>query len=277
VSIPVIHSESLSSTLPGLLLIGHGTRSQAGVQQFLDIAATLGARAPEAIVEPAFLELAEPNISAAVTRLCERGARTIVVVPFLLAAADHVKEDIPAAVKAAVANVSHDLSLIFAEHLGSSAAVLELSTLRYREAVENLPHVAPEATCHLLVGRGTHDSSAIAEVTEFARLLADVVLVGETRLAFLAMAQPSLAEELQRIAATPFERVVVQPHLLFEGDLADSVGRQVAKWAGQQPERQWLTTAVLADPVGKPKQGAYLLAEAAYERFGAGIRVVGPE
>jgi sirohydrochlorin cobaltochelatase len=262
----------------GLLLVGHGTRSAAGIQQFLEISAVLSVAVPEAIVEPAFLELAQPDIGAAVSQLASRGAGTIVVVPFLLAAADHVKSDIPEAVRTAVVGIGENRpKLIFAEHLGAHANVIELSQLRYREALENLSPAPPETTCHLLVGRGTHDPSAIAEVRRFAELRADPSSAAQTRVAFLAMARPSLAEELQRIAIEPFARVVVQPHLLFAGELAVSIERQVATLAGRPEATQWLTTDVLADPDGKPQRGAELLAVAAYERFAAVIRVVGRE
>lgn len=260
------------------MLVGHGTRSPAGIQQFLDISAFLSAEAREAIVEPAFLELAQPDIGAAVSRLASRGARIIVVVPFLLAAADHVKEDIPAAVRTAAAGIGENWpQLVFAEHLGAHPNVIELSQLRYRQALENLSPFRPEATCHLFVGRGSHDASAIAEVRRFAELRADPSSAAQTRVAFLAMARPSLAEELQRIAIESFARVVVQPHLLFAGELAESIGHQVATLAGRAATTEWLTTSVLADPAGKPQRGAELLAVAARERFAAAIRVVGRE
>ena len=267
--------ESLLAPPRGLLLVGHGTRSAAGTQQFLEVSAALAKMAPGTLVEPAFLELAEPDILTAVRTLHRRGARTIVAVPLLLAAADHVKQDIPAAVKAAASGISPpDLSLIFAEHLGTHTSVIELSRQRYREANANLSPVSPEVTCHLLVGRGTHDPAAIAEVQQFASLRADRTEAAQCRLAFLAMAQPGLAEELHLLASMPFRRVMVQPHLLFAGDLVSSIEKQVADLAGQPLQQEWLTAAVLADPAGKPQRGADLLALAAWERFVAAIRVV---
>lgn len=266
----------VTSQRQSLLLIGHGTRSPAGIQQFLNIAAKLAELAAPAPVEPAFLELAQPDIAAAVTRLAGRGAERIVVVPFLLAAADHVKEDIPAAVEAAVNGLANPRpTLLFAEHLGAHPNIIELSQLRYRAALEPLPPIPAAATCHLLVGRGTHDQSAIVEVQRFADLRTDSAAAQETRLAFLAMAKPTLAAELQRVATLPFQRIVVQPHLLFEGDLMTSIRAQVVAVAGQAPRQQWITTAALADPPGQPQMATNRLAEAALDRFVTSIRVVG--
>src|SRR5438876_10639298 len=90
----------------GLLLIGHGTRSESGVRQFLEVADRVAEQAPDQIVEPAFLELAEPSIETAISRLGDRGARSFVTVPLLLFAAGHVKRDIPEAIRQAAASLS---------------------------------------------------------------------------------------------------------------------------------------------------------------------------
>ncbi|MEE3220587.1 MAG: CbiX/SirB N-terminal domain-containing protein, partial [Planctomycetota bacterium] len=78
----------------GLLLVGHGTRSSRGRDELLTTANAVGSRM-EIVVEPAFLELTEPTIDDAVTRLADRGVRRMTVMPLLLFAAGHAKRDIP--------------------------------------------------------------------------------------------------------------------------------------------------------------------------------------
>ena len=85
----------------GLLLVGHGTRSRQGEGEFLEVAEQVSRRLTGVCVEPACLELTELTIPQGVSRLVERGARQIVVVPLLLFAAGHAKRDIPAAAEAA--------------------------------------------------------------------------------------------------------------------------------------------------------------------------------
>ena len=55
----------------GLLLVGHGTRSAEGREQFLGLAESLRQRLKPLPVEPAFLELAQPTIDDAVGKLLE--------------------------------------------------------------------------------------------------------------------------------------------------------------------------------------------------------------
>jgi sirohydrochlorin ferrochelatase len=126
-----------------VLLVGHGTRSEAGRAEFLRTAAALTECLPHLAVEACFLEMAAPGIPTAVRRLAGRHVRRICVVPLMLLAARHVKHDIPAA------------------------------------------------------------------VTE-------------------AVAEPPLRQILDSVARRPFRHVVVQPHLLFEGNLLQRVRALVA-------------------------------------------------
>ena len=46
-------------------------------------------------VEPAFLELGQPDLDGAVARLVEGGARRIVIVPYFLTPGKHLQRDLP--------------------------------------------------------------------------------------------------------------------------------------------------------------------------------------
>ena len=81
------------------------------------------------------------------------------------------------------------------------------------------------------------------------------------------MARPSLGEQLKRLSQSSYERIVVQPHLLFQGDLLESLYRQVAEARGLQAGRQWVVTAILADPPGAAGPGTELLETVLVERF----------
>ena len=229
----------------GLLLIGHGTRSAAGVRQVLELAAAVRRELSPAPVQPAFLELAEPTIEDAVERLAAAGASQIVAVPLLLFAAGHAKRDIPRGVAAATDRLG--LPVAITPPFGYEQAMLDLSHGRYQEAIAGKPLVEAAKTCLLLVGRGSRDESATAEMQEFARRRQQQEGGVTTEIAFLAMARPTLAEQLPRIAKRGYQRVIVQPHLLFEGDLASSLSRQVAAIAAEHPEQEWIVTPLLAD------------------------------
>ena len=257
-------SESIpgESCLPagvGVLLAGHGTRDAAGVAGFLELARQVAAREPQLPIEPCFLELAKPDIAAGLAALKKRGVERVVTMPLLLFAAGHAKHDIPTAVAAAAAPLSL-IPLAQTPHLGCHPLVVELSALRYAEALAGRPPVEAAETLLLLIGRGSTDPEAIAEMEQFGacRRAAAYQAVGQpplgrVEICYAALARPTLAEGLATAATAGARRVVVQPHLLFEGKLISDIRRQVAAVAEQavaQPatavaKTEWLLTECL--------------------------------
>src|SRR4051812_33042374 len=117
----VYNSIAMSHTTnnTGLLLVGHGTRSEIGTQQFLTLADSLAQRLFPLAVEPAFLEMQQPDIDAAIGRLLQRGITRLVTAPLLLFAAGHAKRDIPRQVSAALVRRGRDhIEHVQAAHLG---------------------------------------------------------------------------------------------------------------------------------------------------------------
>jgi sirohydrochlorin cobaltochelatase len=267
--------------MTGLLLVGHGTRSTVGIKQFLALADCLSQRLAQIPVEPAFLELAQPDIDTAVARLVEHQIHRLVTMPLLLFAAGHAKQDIPRAVQTALTlHGAGHIEQVQAGHLGCHPALVELSILRMNDMVSprSTLDLGPRtADCLLLVGRGSHDNAATAEMQDFARLRAKYLSGTKVEVAFLAMARPLLSDQLAAIGDQGYRQVFVQPHLLFDGDLADSISRQVAEAAKKHPHTKWLLAPPLADPPGSVTSATKLIEKAVLDRcLDAGIHVVGP-
>jgi sirohydrochlorin cobaltochelatase len=189
-------------------------------------------------VEAGFLELAEPTIAAAVERLVERGVRRMIVAPLVLFAASHAKRDIPDAVAAAVGGVG-DLTWAQTAPLGLHPQIVELSERRYDEAVAGRPPVAPADTMLVVVGRGSSDPQAVAETREFARLRAARRPLGRVVTAFTALSEPLIEDVLRDAASSPFRQVIVQPHLLFAGELVERVRRRTLEIAESAADKGW--------------------------------------
>jgi len=226
----------------GMLIVGHGTRDAAGQAEFLAAAQTVAAVCPAWKIEPCFLELAEPTIAAGIARLVERGiTQEITVAPLLLFAAGHAKSDIPQAVSREAAKYP-GLRLRQASHLGIHPAIVELSKRRYQEALGGLPPFPENETLLVFVGRGSRDASANAELAQFARLRWEAHPSGWLQTCYAAMAEPSLERSLELVAQWPFRRVVVQPHLLFRGELLSRIERTVESFGREHPGIQWAVT-----------------------------------
>ncbi len=256
----------------GLLLIGHGTRSETGTRQFLELSKHFSRRIAPTPLEPAFLEIQQPGIAESIERLLTAGVEKLIVMPLLLFAAGHAKRDIPDAVNSALqARGRGDLPWAQSPHLGCHPAVIELSQRRMAEARSQGPEARSQGsenteTCLLLVGRGSPDESATAEMQEFARLRQQQEGGLPTEVAFLAMARPLLEEQLRQLAAANYRRVIVQPHMLFEGELVDSLRQQVDAIAAGHPKTDWVVTPLLADALGEGGAGTELLIAAMQDR-----------
>ena len=80
-----------------LLLLAHGSRRRGSNDEIHELSRRLGESLGEsyARVSPAFLELAEPSIPAAIDEAVRSGAEEVVLFPYFLSAGRHVCEDIP--------------------------------------------------------------------------------------------------------------------------------------------------------------------------------------
>jgi sirohydrochlorin ferrochelatase len=76
------------------------------------------------VTEPAFLELGQPDLSGAVSRLAARGASHIVVLPYFLTLGTHLQRDLPVLVKEAALKYP-DVTVSIAPPLDGHPALLE--------------------------------------------------------------------------------------------------------------------------------------------------------
>jgi sirohydrochlorin cobaltochelatase len=233
----------------GLLLVGHGTRDRRGQGETALLAREVAERLAPEPVELGYLELAEPALSQAVERLVTRGTRRIVVLPLLLFAAGHAKRDIPAAVEREV-GLHPGITWVQTGHLGLQPALMRLAAKRYSQAVAHLAPRRAEETLLLVVGRGSGDVEAQAELRAFSVRRASESPVARAECCFLALAEPSLEAILPQIATAGFRRIVVQPHLLFHGELADRVTEQIRAAELHFPATEWIVAGHLGvDPL----------------------------
>ena len=78
-----------------IVLVDHGSRVSEANDQLEEIATLLRARLPSDTIAFAHMELAQPDLRAAIDDCVADGATEVVVVPFFLAAGRHSRRDIP--------------------------------------------------------------------------------------------------------------------------------------------------------------------------------------
>jgi sirohydrochlorin cobaltochelatase len=216
---------------PPLLLVGHGTRDDAGAQEFIRFVDRMRARLGEAA--GGFIELSRPPLREAVASLVAGGHGRVAAVPLVLVSAGHAKGDIPGAL-ARERERHPGFSYAYGRPLGPHPGLLAA-------LAERLAAAAPEPggdTAVLLVGRGSTDPDANSEVHKVARLLwethAAAFMTVET--AFVSLTAPGVPAGLERCGRLGARRVVVLPYFLFRGVLPDRVAGQARAWAAEHPE-----------------------------------------
>ena len=115
-----------------ILLIAHGSREPGANEDLYHLADALRRRG-HALVECAFLELAEPGIEEGGRRCVARGAGRVVLVPYFLSAGVHVRRDLSAARERLAARFP-GVEFRLAEPLGRHALLAEVVAERAREA-----------------------------------------------------------------------------------------------------------------------------------------------
>jgi sirohydrochlorin cobaltochelatase len=271
-------------TPPPLLLVAHGTRDPAGVAAFQALAARVADLAGRdgTGVAGGFIELSAPPLRDAVTSLVRSSPARVVAVPLMLVAAGHAKGDIPAALAREQAR-HPGVSFTYARTLGPHPALIELLDMRVAGVAGDTPAAV------LVVGRGSTDPDANADVVKAARLLWEGRDYPLAETAFVSLARPDVTEGLERcrLLSAGFpgagfpgagfpgagfpgaRRIVVARYFLFPGVLPDRVAEQAARYAAAHPE---LDIGV-ADVLGDCDEIAALVLERYREALSGDIRM----
>jgi sirohydrochlorin cobaltochelatase len=224
-----------------LLLVGHGTVDATGVAEFVAFTERLRRRlTTDGIdVDGGFIELAAPTVHEAWTALAARGHATMAAVPLVLVAAGHAKGDIPAALQREVLR-DPATGYVFGRPLGPHPVLQEMLAARIAD-------VCTDETAVLLVGRGSTDPDANAEICKVARLLQEGRGYAFVEPAFVSLAWPDVATGLARCRALGARRVVVAPYFLFDGVLPRRVVDQSMAFGAAHPDMDVRVAGYLGD------------------------------
>ncbi|MEV0374249.1 sirohydrochlorin chelatase [Streptomyces sp. NPDC050636] len=255
---------------PALLIAGHGTRDEGGAEALRALVRTVGERHPDVPVAGGFFGPAtsELPLGQAIAGLVERGATRLAAVPLLLAPTEAVRDALPEALERA--RESHPgLGYACAAELGPGPGLLDALERRLEEALGSGAR-RPEdraRTTVLLVGRGSSEPQANAEVARAARLLWEGRGFAGVETAFVSQAWPDVPAGLDRCAALAAaapgasgpRRIVVVPYFLFAGGLLERLCMQTEGWAAAHPGTEVFGATVIGP---EPE-----LAEAVMERY----------
>ena len=120
-------------TKTALLLIAHGSRKDEANDDLHEIVGQMRKQEKFALVEGAFLELAEPTIEASAARCVAQGVKRVILLPYFLSAGVHVRQDL-AAIRNKLADRYSPMEFRLAEPLGPHPLILQIVVERVRDA-----------------------------------------------------------------------------------------------------------------------------------------------
>ncbi|NBE54201.1 sirohydrochlorin chelatase [Streptomyces boluensis] len=228
-----------------LLVLGSGTRDAAAAAALRDLVHALELRAPELPVAGGLPGSATAPQDAALAALVERGAARVVAVPLDLAPAGRAHAaDLAALARAAERHPA--TAYTCGRALGPDPVLMDVSERRVDAALAAVSLRERAAVTVLLVGPGSTDAAANAEVHRAARLLWEGRGYAGVEVAFVSPAAPDVPGGLDRCVRLGARRIVVLPYVLFDGALAGRVRQQAEGWAEAHPD----VDVRAADPVG---------------------------
>jgi len=233
----------------GVMICGHGSRSQAAVDEFAVLARRLAPLFPDWPVEYGYLEFANPVLREGLDALRAKGCDHILAVPGMLFAAMHAKNDIPTVLNTYAAQ--HGITVQYGRELGVDPKMLAAAGDRVQAAVAaaDTEHgaVPLHDTCLVVIGRGASDPDANANVAKITRLLWEGMGFGWAETGYSGVTFPLVEPCLERAARLGFRRIVVFPYFLFTGVLIDRIYGFTDMVAAAHPEIAFVKAGYLND------------------------------
>ena len=229
----------------GIVVAGHGSRDPDGIREFEALIELIRARAPQHVVSHGYLEFASPTIDQALAANLAAGVTQVAMVPGVLLAATHAKNDMPSELLA-YAHAHPAIDFHFGAPLGVHPLLLQLVQERIVAAESASVHtVRRDESCLVLVGRGTTDPDANGEVAKFARMIEEGMGFGAAHVCYSGTAQPRVTEGLRAAARRGYARLVVAPFFLFDGVLVKRIYAAAAALQEREPKLEVLTAGYL--------------------------------
>lgn len=209
-----------------ILLVGHGSRDPEGNAEFLRFAEAVRVASNDKIVEPCFIEFAEPLVQEGIARCVIQGARRIIMLPVILFAASHVKVDLPYELDIAREKYP-DVKFYYGRPFGINTLILEILDEVIGKAESSSLPCDQSNTAVLIVGRGSSDPDANGDLYKMARLFWEVRGFKYVEVCFIGVTFPDFYEGIHRCISLGARRVIILPYFLFTGILVKRIQQKV--------------------------------------------------
>ena len=216
------------------LLAGHGSRNREGNDEIEKFAAQWREKHPDWRIEVCFIEHADVLLNEGLDRAAQDAGR-VVLIPFILNAAGHVKMELPAAIESA--RERHpNVEFVVTRHLGMGREIFDVLQKQLDRLMKALDVPDPQTTGVILLGRGSSDAGANGELARMARWIFEENDHELVDLAFTGVTWPRLETVVQRQVKLGMTQICVIPVYLFTGVLIERINGQLERLKQQYPQ-----------------------------------------
>lgn len=128
------HPPSTDNSKIGIIILGHGSKLHKANGLISKVAKIIKKEISGNIVEPSYLQFHQPNLSESIKKVVEKGCKKIIIVPFFLFSGNHVKRDIPQAIKKEMDRYP-DCTFVFTESMGEDGRIVDIVLQKINEAI----------------------------------------------------------------------------------------------------------------------------------------------
>ena len=233
----------------GVMICGHGSRSQSAVDEFAAMAVKMKSYFPDWPLEYGYLEFANPVIRVGLDKLREQGVTHVLAVPGMLFAAGHAKNDIPSVLNAYAEETG--ISIQYGRELAVSLDMIAAAGDRVQQALTKADAasgpVPLSETCLVVIGRGASDPDANSNISKIARMLWEGMGFGWCEVGYSGVTFPLVEPCLSHVVKLGYKRVVVFPYFLFSGILINRIYGFTDQVAADNPDIAFVKAGYLND------------------------------
>ena len=244
-----MHDGQPGTSKYGVMICGHGSRSESAVTEFAVLAEKLAPMFPEWPVEYGYLEFATPVIKTGLDNLRAQGVTHVLAVPGMLFAAGHAKNDIPSVLNTYAAE--HGITIQYGRELAVDLQMLQAAGDRISQAIADADaangEVARSDTCLVVIGRGASDPDANSNISKISRMLWEGMGFGWAEVGYSGVTFPLVQPCLEHVTRLGFKRIVVFPYFLFSGILIDRIYGFTDEVASSHPDIEIVKAGYLND------------------------------
>ena len=190
---------------PGVLLVAHGSARDGPERVLASLANQLAPHVGETTIVSSFLDHSPLTPARGLQVLAEAGYEHAIVIPLLLGAAYHLREDLPRQMGSA-------LPTTITTHLGPNPKVVDALVGR----------LGPPPKRVVLVASGTKDSESLGETREAAQLLSKRLGIRVVP-AYITAAAPDMRTVVAALRRQGTDEPVLLPYLLAAGRFSDTI------------------------------------------------------